>query len=188
MRRVFLLWENSDIGGSDLSNSRAFLFSFFLHVSWLVFFCMCLQFLALATPVWLFRMHKNHQFLGSFEDTVDRFSVRTRNTAWTLQWDRDCFSVSDCLSVASAWFGQKLSQWRCRRESIFNLPPITHTGINVPHTHVGWQFCFFYKTALPFLCLMYICAAFLFPSHVATGFFSVCSIRCYIFFSVVFFF
>jgi hypothetical protein len=102
---------------------------------------------------------------------------------------RDCFDVSDCLSVASAWFGQKLSQWRCRRESIFNLPPITHTGINVPHTHVGWQFFFFFhKTALPFLCLMYICAAFLFPSHVATGFFSVCSIRCYIFFSVVFFF
>ncbi len=87
---------------------------------------------------------------------------------------RDCFDVSDCLSVASAWFGQKLSQWRCRRESIFNHPPITHTGINVPHTHVGWQFCFFSQD----------CSAF-FMSHVYLCCVSFSVTRRYWFFSGV---
>jgi hypothetical protein len=97
---------------------------------------------------------------------------------------RDCFDVSDCLSVASAWFGQKLSQWRCRRESIFNHPPITHTGINVPHTHVGWQFCFFSQDCSAFfMSRVYLCCVsfsatrrywfFLGVSHSSLNFFSV---------------
>jgi hypothetical protein len=89
---------------------------------------------------------------------------------------RDCFDVSGCLSVASAWFGQTLSQWRCRRESIFNHPPITYTGINEPQTHVGWQFCFFHKTALPFFVSCMIVLRFFLVDR-RYCFFLVCQIR-----------
>jgi hypothetical protein len=39
-------------------------------------------------------------------------------------------------------FKQTLYQRLCRREGNFNHPPITYTGINVPHPQVGWQSCF----------------------------------------------
>ena len=51
-------------------------------------------------------------------------------------------------------------------------------GINVPHTHVGWQFCFFLnKTALlfsPHVWFLLRC----FLSAVIAGFFPLCRNRC----------
>ena len=71
----------------------------------------------------------------------------------SCQSARDCFDVGNWLSVAFAWFSQQLFQWRCRRESIFNLPPFC-SGIMC---HTRWYLygsCFSGCSAVFLLCFV----------------------------------
>jgi hypothetical protein len=102
-------------------------------------------------------MHKIYQFLGTFEDTVERFSVRTWNTAWILQWDRDWLTCNYWLSInyvrVNRHFLLTMLNWK---QTMFSLP-FLYRG-KVYHT----LYCSFVsvKAALPFL---------YFPSHSDIG-------------------
>ncbi len=81
-------------------------------------------------------MYKNHQFLGTFEDTFDRFSFRTRNTAWTLQWVGDLPKCNNWHSInylrVNRHFLLTMLHWK---QTIFSLQFVCRG--NVHHTLYG---------------------------------------------------